>query len=261
MTKIALLVPTRGRPEKFKRMCESAFKTASNKDNVSVLAALTEDDETKELYKHEYSGSVFSFIHPESTTVYKWNWLAGFAQAQCFDGEFTNKLFMLAADDIIFETPGWDKALIDHYNALENKIHVYALRDSRDPDGTPHPIVTREYLEAMGYFVPPIFLHWFVDTWTVAIANSNNAFTHLKDFLLTHDKPSDRGQPDETHTGIRARGWHSRDHQLAKSHCRFLEYEKMHLYLAMHGERQKWRFNKKNAGELLPIMKKHWDEE
>lgn len=157
-------------------------------------------------------------------TSFMWNELAKVAMKHP-----EHKLFMLGSDDIIFSTKGWDKALIDHYNALENKIHVYALQDSRDPDGTPHPIVSREYIEAMGYFVPPIFLHWYIDTWTVEIAKANGCFTHMKDYLLVHDKPSDRGEGDETHNRIRRNGWKQRDDYVNETCQRYLDQDKMRL--------------------------------
>lgn len=162
-------------------------------------------------------------------TVYMWNDLA----MECFNRNPDVKLFMLASDDIIFATPGWDKALIDHYNALENKIHVYHLQDSRDVEGTPHPIVTREYINAMGYFMPPIFMHWFVDSWTVKIAKANNRFTHLKDYSLIHDKPSDKGAADETHNRIRRMGWHQRDTEVNRTCQHILEWETRRLALAL----------------------------
>jgi hypothetical protein len=155
------------------------------------------------------------------------------SEAAMVGGE--NKLFMLGADDMIFETEGWDKALIDHYNALENKIHVFSLQDSRDIDGTPHIICTREYIEAMGYFLPPLFLHWYVDSWTAEIAKANGCFTHLRDYKLTHDKPSDQGKPDETHSRIRQFGWHERD-KWVNDHCQhFLRHEKDRLKFKLNG--------------------------
>lgn len=196
---IALLCPSR-RPEGRKRMLGSMSATAE-------------------------SAVHFTDNFPEfMPTVHKWNILA---QRALKYPEI--KLFMLAADDMIFETTGWDKALLDHYNALENKIHVYALQDSRDPDGTPHPIITREYMEAMGYFLPPLFLHWFVDSWTVSIASHSGCFTRMRDFRLTHDKPSDQGKPDETHLGIRRMGWHQRDQHVNDTCQHFLETEKQRL--------------------------------
>lgn len=210
---IALICPTRGRPKQFKRMCDSAVATARDIPIVIYSGSNGGDD---------YAGWVFPIDMP---TVCMWNQLAL--------GCDKHNLYMLASDDIIFTTPGWDKALIDHYNALENKVHVYAFQDSRDPNGTPHPVVTREYIDAMGYFMPPIFLHWFVDSWTVDIAKANNCFTHLKDYLLVHDKPSDRGEGDETHSHIRRMGWHERDKAVNASCKHFLAFEMQRLAEAM----------------------------
>lgn len=211
---ISILCPTRGRPLQCQRMIDSAVKTSVTPPEIYL--AFTEEN-YGDNYTHKSE-------MPDYPTCHKWNKLAGKAMK---DPEA--KLFMLGADDMIFFTEGWDKALIDHYNALENKIHVYHLRDSRDENGTPHPIVTREYIEVMGYFLPPIFLHWYVDSWTVEMAKANNCFTHMKDFLLIHDKPSDHGESDETHKRIRDRGWHERDKYVNDSCQEILAYEKKRL--------------------------------
>lgn len=219
---LALLCPTRGRPEQCKRMIDSARATADK--YVNIFIGISERDaEIYNLHSGRYA-TVLNMYQPDFPTCHKWNMLA----AEVLKNPY-NKLFMLAADDMIFETPGWDKALLDHYNALENKIHVYALQDSRDPDGTPHPIITREYIEAMGYFLPPIFLHWYVDSWTVEIAKANNCFTHLREYKLIHDKPSDKGNGDETHNRIRRMGWRERDAYVDKTCGHFLEFEKRRL--------------------------------
>ena len=200
---ISLLCPTKGRPEKFKRMCQSAHATAGT--DIEILATGSEEDEQD--YGMRNCLICCSFItSSDFPTVMKWNYLASLADKE-------SNLLMLAADDIVFESDGWGEALENHYKSLDRskRIHVYHLRDSRDDSGTPHPIVTREYMDSIGFFLCPIFLHWFVDTWTVEIAKACGCFTHMKDFLLTHDKSSDRGEPDETHLGIRRMGWHERD--------------------------------------------------
>lgn len=219
MTKIALLVPTRSRPLQLKRMLDSVKRTATTDVNIYVYIAT--DDPLAEQYITDEAHVVKAQDYP---TVHKWNHLAELAQ-----GWDENKLFMLAADDIIFESHGWDQALIDHYEKLDNKIHCYALQDSRDPDGTPHPVFSREWIEVLGYFISPIFLHFYPDTWGVSIAKANGVFTHLKDYLLRHDKPSDRGQPDETHLGIRRMGFHERDRYVNDTCQHFLQYEKKRL--------------------------------
>jgi hypothetical protein len=214
---IAILCPTRGRERAFLRMCESAHNTSEN--DVYIFSGSNGGD--------AYASVQYPTDMP---TCYMWNDLAKAAMKHPH-----NKLFMLGADDTVFATPHWDSALIEHYNALENKIHVYHLQDSRDKDGTPHPIVTREYINALGYFMPPIFMHWYVDTWTVGIAKANACFTHLRDYMLVHDKPSDRGEPDETHNGIRRMGWAVRDRAVWESCADYFELDIARLKTRTYG--------------------------
>lgn len=199
---ITILVPSRARPAQFKRMVESVRKTA--KTYVKIYACLRPGD--VDVYR-EHLGSLADdikiMIAPDNLpTSHKWNMMAVNSNTE---------LLMLGADDMVFATPLWDIALLEHYGTLEDRRHIYALQDSRDTHGTPHPIMTREYVQAMGYFVPPIFLHWFIDSWTIEMAKVNNKFTHLTDYMLLHEKPSDFGAADETHNRIRASGWHERD--------------------------------------------------
>lgn len=227
---IELICPSKGRPEKLKRMWESALHTAGNaKDLFLSIGVVSDEYRLYKSYFDSYNNVVVRIVK-EWSTAYSWNYLANKAM-----DHRSGTFFMLASDDIMFATPLWDVALNEHYKKLDNKIHVYALQDSRDKLGTPHPIATRAYIEAMGYFLPPIFLHWHVDSWTVDIARHNNVFTHLTDYLLIHDKPSDVGQPDKTHTGIREMGWAERDRFVNDTCQHLLQHEKERLGLSMHG--------------------------
>lgn len=229
---IVLLCPTRARPEQCKRMIESAYRTADKienkrqKDHVKVITSMSNEDfDVYQEFGCDSDYPVCSLVLPDGMpTAHKWNLLAEMALK-----DSDNKLFMLCADDVVFSTPCWEKALLDHYNALENKIHVYHLRDSRNEDGTPHPIFSREWIEFFGFMLPPIFLHFYVDTWSVEIAKYAGCFTHLKDYMLLHDKPSDRGQADETHSRIRQMGWVDRDKYVYEKCQHFLEFEKKRL--------------------------------
>lgn len=209
---IAIICPTRARKDGFERMFNSAFATANEK-RITIFSGSNGDD--------EYVWMKYPIDMP---TVYMWNDLVKAALANN-----DNKLFMLGSDDMIFATPGWDNALIEHYNGLKNKIHVYHLQDSRDTHGTPHPIFSREWIDAMGWMLPPYFMHWKVDTWSVEIAKHNNCFTHLHEYQLIHDKPNDRGIPDQTHLRIRQNGWLARDNYVASTCSYLLEYEKKRL--------------------------------
>lgn len=224
---IAIICPSRGRPEKMLRMWQSARKTAHDTNNVTLYLGVDEDEQ--ELYAQAIAPdtSIVGFYPLKDWgVVHSINKLV---QKALFDEARRHTLFIVAADDTIFTTPHWDKALLDHYNALENKIHAYALLDSRDAEGTPHPIATRAYIEAQGYFYCPIFLHWWADSWMVSVAKHCGVFTHMKDYLLVHDKPSDFGKADSTHIRIRERGWQDRDRHVAGSCGHFLDAEKQRM--------------------------------
>lgn len=219
---ITIICPTRGRPEMCKRMIESVRATADSE--VEIILGIGGED-GKEVFAENYYGYDISLAQKtilmhQMPVVHVINELAKHAAGD---------LIMIAGDDTIFATPHWDLELEKHYAQLYNKIHVYSLRDSRDEDGTPHPIATKEYVRAMGYFFTPVFNHFFPDTWMVDIAKSNQCFTHLKDYLLVHDKPSDRGIQDDTFKRVRDFGWLNRDRAVNDSCQHFLQVEKQRL--------------------------------
>lgn len=222
---IALICPTRGRPIQFKKMLESAFRTAADPKNFWVYYYISENDPTYEYYPRLERTSCFR--GPDWPTVMCSNYMASHENMDNKD------LLMIAADDMVFTTPCWDTALLDHYNALEKKQHVYAFQDSRDADGTPHPIATKEFVAALGYLSCPIFMHWYIDYWMVEIAKANGCFTHMRDYLLVHEKGSDKGQADETHTRIRKNGTHQRDTFAHEKMQHLLDMEKCRMNEAM----------------------------
>lgn len=218
---IAILCPTRGRPDQCRRMIESVF--ATTKEHLEIHLYIADDDPKMDQYSElsiSYGNDVFWHHGPDCSTVHKWNYLVGKTDA---------RLLMLGADDMVFATPWWAEKLVEKYNGLQNKIHVFHLQDSRDVQGTPHPIISREYMDAMGYAFCPLFFHWYVDTWTREIAKSNNCFTHLRDYLLIHDKQSDNGKADDTHTKIRLAGWPDRDKFVNDTCQHLLQFEKERL--------------------------------
>lgn len=231
---IALLCPSKGRPEKLQRMVQSAYDTTTSKVQIFVAVSPEEFESYKAVLnipENDRVGLVIVTMPELSPTGFKWNKLAELAMTQ------DNKLFMIAGDDMIFDTPAWDEALLCRRESFADKIEVFALQDSRDKDGTPHPIISREYIEAMGYLIPPIFLHWHIDTWTVEIARASSRFTHLRDYKLIHDKPSDKGEPDATHTGISSYGWKQHDDYINKKMQSCLLNEKMRLRAYIQGQR------------------------
>lgn len=232
---IHIITPSRGRPEKLKRMWQSALQTAAEPDKLFLHYGIHVEEE--QAYgtclmldpNSGFRGATQMYFVKDWGTVHSVNFLA--AQAMTYDD---CRLMYLVGDDTIFSTPCWDTALRNEYATLKNKVHIFSLLDSRDENGTPHPVVTREFWNAMGYLACPIFMHWYADSWLVEVAKSNGCFTHLKEYLLIHDKDSDRGKPDWTHQRIRNNGWKDRDYYLNEKCQHLLDAERCKLNLALN---------------------------
>lgn len=231
MTDIAILVPTMGRPVICSTMLDSIIGTANNLNSVFVLLGLTEGDECKKDYvdlvkKYKEKMQIDLFEFPDWTLPMCHNVLSEIA--------IKHDLHFGVGDDQIFVTPGWDKALMDSYDALTNKIHMWSLLDNRDPKGMPAPIMSKEYIEAMGWRVPPYFMHWYCDTWSTEIAKANNILTHLTDYMLVHDKGPEKGVEDATFSRIRQRAGVDRDAWVDQKCHHFLDVEINRLKAKLH---------------------------
>lgn len=203
---ISILCPSRGRPELARKLYDSLKQNTSG--DFELLFYCNVDDEQVVKYSQYLpngSSNCRIFYGHDQPTGFSWQFLAEKA---------SGRILILMGDDAEFITPDWDTKLLTEYGKLPaDKIAVFSFQDGRGEVGLshPHPAVTREWMNALGYFVPPQFLHWYLDTWLVELAQSVQRFFYVKDILVRHTKPSDHGKPDETHNRIRRSNWNARD--------------------------------------------------
>jgi hypothetical protein len=96
---------------------------------------------------------------------------------------------MLAGDDIQFQTPGWDLEVVKAFDMFDDKICMVVPWDGNgkgkgvehkdkttpvivgdEPIGAPHFFVHKNWINTLGYFAPPFFWHWYVDSYTQAVS-------------------------------------------------------------------------------------------
>lgn len=204
---INLLCPTRGRPDKYKKMVNSAIATAARSDQISIWGGqYSNDNSNYDLLKtlHETSG--------RGAGPY-WNQLAGFAHNR--QGADTS-LYMLVGDDCVFETQGWDDCLRVVAEQFRDGIYCLAPNDKRS-GGAPHFVVSNRWIETLGYFVNPAFQHFCVDTYTQHIAEGVGRFIYLEHVVVAHQKAAENHY-DQTAARIRGTSRVSiRDNALKKT--------------------------------------------
>jgi hypothetical protein len=207
---ISLCTPTRGRPDRFENMVTSARATATG--DFEVVAWLDEDDPWRYQYPRfrdvpvRYASGPRVYENGVLTTSGLWT--DAWRQAQ-------GDIAMLASDDIEFATPGWDARIESAFAGVEDRILMAYCSDGSKRQLPVAPFVSREWIDAVGYFTPPGWQGWFSDTWVWAIAADLKRVVHFPNVLIEHMRPGRRARSrgDRTYrAGIEARdavGGHS----------------------------------------------------
>ena len=177
---ISLCCPSRGRPKLAKRLVDTALATAEH--DVEFLFYLNQDDETLEEYRDLLNEKYYN-IGPNQSTCYSWNLLAEKAK---YD------IVCLLGDDVQIQTKSWDTLINFEFEKYDDKILMVVPNDDRnklnlkEPTlwkdeqlGAAHFAVHKNWINTLGYFVPPFFWHFYVDTWTQTVSRKLNRCLYL----------------------------------------------------------------------------------
>lgn len=170
---ISILCPSRGRPALAKKMIDSAISTAVSP--VEIILYINDDDP----YLSEYQqliDSKYYIVGPDRSPAYSWNRLAEICQGD---------ILFLMGDDATFGTSGWDQMVETEFAKIPDRIAcVYPVVPGIKKVNNPHFCVHRNWVNALGYFVPPHFWHWYVDTWTRELAQRIDRYIRMDHFPL-----------------------------------------------------------------------------
>lgn len=161
---ISILCPTRTRPSEWARMVKSCLETATGP--VEVVGYLDSDDPALDQYDRA-DPRVRFVTGPRIMLTQCWN----VAYAEC-QGEIVCQ----GNDDVVFRTPGWDQMVREAFANCPDKILLVHGSDEGqhfDKFGA-HAFVHREWVERVGYFIPPYFSSDYGDAWINELANRLN---------------------------------------------------------------------------------------
>lgn len=198
---ISLLLPSRGRPDWFRRLLASALHTAVHPRQVEVVAYVDNDD--PELFNY---GSLHGQL-PQLRLLTGPRCLMSAAWNRCA-AEAEGEIFMHCGDDVVFQTPGWDAVVRKEFAATEDKI-LFAYGDDLGPNGKvfgTHGFVHRRWVEAVGYFLPPLFSSDWNDVWLNEVAEAIGR-KKLLPFVTEHMHYTfGKAERDRTHAEREERG-------------------------------------------------------
>lgn len=188
---ISILCPTRKRVQSVERLIISALETASSPELIEFVFYVDEDDlETRDFLKDKNN---INTIGGERIVLSQmWNECSKVASSD---------IMMHCGDDIIFKTKDWDLKVIDAFNSFEDKVAFVHGNDGywEDRLGT-HGFLHKNWVQTVGYFVPPYFSSDFNDTWLTEVSNMVNRKIYLPDLLTEHMHPAfGKAEWDLTH--------------------------------------------------------------
>tara|TARA_R100001015_G_C4630660_1_gene192484 strand:- start:84 stop:809 length:726 start_codon:yes stop_codon:yes gene_type:complete len=210
--KISLLCPTRKRPKFMTDMWNSALETCSENCEIEVVFAIDQDDaESIEAYFEISSDNTKAVLCPRlnGNLSEMWN--------RCHLVS-TGDIFHHCGDDLRFRTEDWDKMVIEEFNKYNDKIAlVYGDDGIRKDDLATHGFVHKNWVNTIGYFLPPYFSSDKNDVWLTDVARRTGRLCKI-DIFTEHLHPSvGKHDWDETHNERLERGRRDDVHVLYRS--------------------------------------------
>lgn len=173
--KISLLLPTKERSNKFKRMMDSLNVTILDKDRLELLLLLDENEKEIDFYKKFINNdfkdyNIKIFLKNIKTHAKRNNYLAS---------QSSGDIIFPINDDIIFESKFWDKQIDIEFSKFEiNKPMCLWINCGKKYNylHTDFPIVNKKWFELLNYIGSEYFNFWYLDTWICSLSHISKKF-------------------------------------------------------------------------------------
>jgi hypothetical protein len=151
---ISLLLPTRGRPVLVNRLFTSIIAATSHLHQVEVILYVDEDD-TDSLYLDSEDFRVVRIVGPALS-------MGGYNSA-CLE-RAQGDVLILANDDMVIRTPGWDDRILAMHAEFEDQIYLgYANDLFKKSRFCTFPILSRRTCEILADPYPTVYRRAFID--------------------------------------------------------------------------------------------------
>lgn len=167
--RLAILVPTRARPESLTRLAENLLQTLARPEWVSLWLYADEGDEASRRFVADWPSdsplAVRGVFEPDRPTQgQRYNRLRA-----CLPER--PELYLIGSDKMIFRTQGWDEVVRRAYRAVPDRLMMAFPKDSiNHGQFGAFPILSEAWAEATGKLTTGHFPFWYDDTWLNEVA-------------------------------------------------------------------------------------------
>ena len=96
-------------------------------------------------------------------------------------------VFVTAPDDHYFLSPGWDTRLDEETAKFPDGLYCMWFNDNWESQNfCTAPIISRIWVERLGYMHLPLFEHFFADSWIWMLAKTINRTVYIPDIIVEH---------------------------------------------------------------------------
>ena len=188
MTDLAVLVPSRGRPQNVARLLEACRETC--RANTLLHFGFDEDDPQLLANVSAADGCALVTVAPRMGLA---GWTNRLAFADLADAPHLASL----GDDMVPVTDGWDARLLD----AAGPAGMAYPNDKRRADIPELIVMSSVIVRALGWMCEPSLEHWFVDNVWRDLGAAAGCLAYLDDVVVEHRHPNvPRGDPpDQTY--------------------------------------------------------------
>lgn len=172
MTDLCVMLPTRKRPEMARR-CIDSFRETKALDTTDLILIIDDDDDS---YEDDLGADKITATRSNLITAVN---AAASVLAQAYDALF------LAADDLVFVTPGWDTLMLKSLEDMGGTGIVFP-DDKRRYDVPEHPLISSDWVRELGHFAEPSVAHFYCDNAWAELGKRTGLIRFCPEAVIEH---------------------------------------------------------------------------
>lgn len=207
-TDLAVVIPSRGRPESVERMAVAFAETGA--DELAVVWAIDENDPDEAAYRDAVDSW---FGYGEVLAVGAGSMVSAINNASRLAlDDLDPYAIAVLNDDHVPETNGWHARLLDALNVLDPVGLVYPNDGLRGEKLATVWAVHASWVRALGRMVPAKVGHLYTDDAVQNLATALGRITYLPDVMVRHHHPlAGLADTDEGYQRVNSRERHNAD--------------------------------------------------
>ena len=226
MTTMAIIVPSRGRPQSIAELVKSLEET---KTSSSLYVVIDEDDPTLEEYKKLSVELEFNYMITEREGKGMAKPLNKAAKFLSDAGWYDHFCFL--GDDHRPRTIDWDMQLVNKLDWMETGL-AYG-DDLLQGEQLPTAVaMSGNIVKALGGMVPPNMIHLYLDNFWLQLGRDLDAICYMPEVVIEHLHPvAGKGEWDDQYREVNAEEVYSADAIAFKEYMASNAYQELLLVL------------------------------